>query len=97
MDTTTEMNITTITLSEGQRWKNILTSLGECGFAPEVVRATARVIWWDFLADLPREEGTAPVAEWLGYDGSDLDDYHLLAALVCTGYYTEEQAAKRIK
>jgi hypothetical protein len=61
-----------------------------------LVRAAARIVWWDFFSHREYKERWSHLDQWLVYDGSEYDDFVLRMALVQLGY-SEEEAAKRIK
>jgi len=61
-----------------------------------LVRAAARIVWWDFFSHREYKERWNHLDKWLVYDGAEYDDFVLRMALVQLGY-SEEEAAKRIK
>lgn len=61
-----------------------------------LVRAAARIVWWDFFSHREYKERWNHLDQWLGYDGAEYDDFVLRMALVQLGY-TEPEAAKRVK
>lgn len=61
-----------------------------------LVRAAARIVWWDFFSHREYKERWAHLDQYLTYDGAEYDDVCLRMALVKLGY-TETEAEKRVK
>lgn len=61
-----------------------------------LIRAAARIVWWDHFANREYKERWNHLDSYLVYDGGQYDDVCLRMALVNLGY-TEDEASKRVK
>jgi hypothetical protein len=89
------MENTTLTSTETSPaiWAERIAALP---FEKSILKATARIIWWDHFSHREYKERWNQLDKWLGYDGENVDTPTLQLALEKVGYPPAE-AKKRVK
>jgi len=70
--------------------------IGSLPFEKSILKATARIIWWDHFSHREYKDRWNHIDQWLGYDGELVDTPTLQLALEKVGYSPTE-AKKRVK